>query len=309
MPVPVVHIGYHKTATSWLQQGFLPRLGERVAILGLDRLWDELIAPHPFEFDAARCRRHVAALLVAHAGRVPVFSAERLCGNPHSGGYDAAEIANRLRAALDEARILIVVREQVAMLVSNYKQYVRMGGVCGFEEYLFPPRDGRIPLFRLDHFRYDHLVEHYVRLFSERDVLVLPYELLRQDRAAFARRVLDHLGLDGVEPPDPESDARINVSLTDVQTRLRRWVNLLGVGDSLYPVRPRAPWLSAALFRLVDRLGDTRVGRRPSGRFRERAATAAGDRYAASNRRLQRYVPYDLAAFGYRLPGSSPVTH
>ena len=109
------------------------------------------------------------------------------------------------------------------------------------------------------------------------------------------------MGLDGVEPPVRAPDERANVSLTDLQTRLKRWVNLLGVGDSLYPVRPRAPWLSAPLFRIIDGLGATRIGRRPSGRFRERAAAAAGDRYAASNRTLQRYVAYDLAAFGYRL--------
>ena len=301
MPLPVVHIGYHKTATSWLQQQFFPRLGGRVALFGLDRLWGELIAPSPLEFDSLRCRRYLADLLAAHPASVGVFSAERLSGNPHSGGYDAAEMANRIRASFDEARILIVVREQVAMLVSNYKQYVRMGGICTFEEYLFPPRDGRIPLFRLDNFRYHHLVEHYVRLFGERHVLVLPYELLSTDRAAFARRVLDYAGLDGVELPEPGTDVRVNVSLTDLQTRLKRRVNLLGVGDSLYPVRPRAPWLSGPLFRLIDRLGATRVGRRPAGAFRERAASAAGDRYASSNRRLQRHVPYDLAAFGYRL--------
>ena len=300
MPAPLVHIGYHKTATTWLQQEFFPRLGDRVALFGLDRLWGELIAPSPLEFDVERCRRHVAGLIAAHPGRVPVFSAERLCGNPHSGGYDAAEIAGRIEAALGEARILIVVREQVSMIVSTYKQYVRMGGICSFEEYLAPPCDGRIPLFRLDHFRYHHLVERYVERFGGRRVLVLPYELLRHDRGAFARRVLDHLGLDGVEPPARGLEARAHVSLTDLQTRLKRWVNRLGVGDSLYPGRPRAPWLSAPLFRLVDRLGDTRLGRRPTGRFRERAASAAGDRYAASNRRLQRHVPYDLAAFGYR---------
>ena len=298
---PVVHIGYHKTATTWLQRQFLPRLGDRVALFGLDRLWAELIAPAPLEFDPGRCGRYITDLLAAHPGSVCVFSAERLCGNPHSGGYDAAEMANRIRASFGEARILIVVREQVAMLVSNYKQYVRMGGICGFEEYLSPPRDGRMPLFRLDNFRYHHLVEHYVRLFGERHVLVLPYELLRQDRAAFARRVLDYLGLDGLALQEQGLDARVNVALTDLQVRLKRWVNLLGVGESLYPIRPRAPWLAARLFGLIDRLGATRIGRRPSGRFRERAALAAGDRYASSNRSLQRYVSCDLGSLGYRL--------
>ena len=325
VPVPVVHIGYHKTATTWLQRRFFPALGDRVAFFGLDRLWDELIAPSPLEFDHCRCRRYVAGQIDAHPGKVCVFSAERLSGNPHSGGYDAKEMANRIEAVFGVAKILILVREQVAMIVSSYKQYVRMGGICSFEEYVAPPRDGRMPLFRLENFCYHRLVEYYVALFGAGRVLVLPYELLQGDRAGFARRVLDYIGLvevqlpatrgpstragrrtdhigpDGLYLPAQGLDARVNVSLTDLQTRLKRWVNLLSVGDSLYPVRPRAPWLLARLFGLIDRLGTTNIGRRPSGRFRERAARAAGDRYVSSNRRLQRHVPCDLGSLGYRV--------
>ena len=301
MSVPVVHIGYHKTATTWLQRQFFPALGDRVALFGLDRLWDELIAPSPLDFDPCRCKRYLAGLIDAHPGRVCVFSAERLSGNPHSGGYDAREMANRIEATFGAARILILVREQVAMVVSNYKQYVRMGGICSFDEYVAPPRDGRMPLFRLENFCYHRLVEYYVELFGAPRVLVLPYELLQQDRAGFARRVLDYIGLDGLELPEQGLHTRMNVSLTDLQTRLKRRVNLLSVGDSLYPVRPRAPWLAARLFGVIDRLGDTNIGHRPSGRFRERAASAAGDLYVASNRKLQCYVPCNLGSLGYRV--------
>ena len=301
MPVPVVHIGYHKTATTWLQRQFFPALGDRVALFGLDRLWDELIAPSPLDFDPGRCKRYLAGLIDAHPRKVCVFSAERLSGNPHSGGYDAKEMADRIEASFGGPKILILVREQVAMIVSTYKQYVRMGGICSFDEYLAPPRDGRMPLFRLGNFCYHRLVEYYVKRFDASRVLVLPYELLQRDRAGFARQVLDYVGLHDLELPEQGLDARMNVSLTDLQTRLKRWVNLLSVGDSLYPVRPRAPWLAARLFGLIDRLGATNIGRRPSGRFHERAALAAGDLYVASNRRLQRYVPCDLGALGYRV--------
>ena len=302
MPLPVLHVGYHKTATSWLQRCFFPALGDRIALFGRAALWRELIAPPSLDFDPERCRSHVAALLAKPPpGTVCVFSAERLSGNPHSGGYDAADLAGRLEAVFGEARVLIVVREQADMLVSIYKQYVKMGGTCTFTEYLSPPHDGRIPLFRLSNFRYHRLVEHYRGLFGETRVLVLPYELLQRSAGRFARRVLDHIGLEGVEPPPQAFERRINVSMSDLQTALRRRANLLAGGGSLHPVRPKAPRLAAGLFRLIDALAAADAARRRPGPLHARALRVAGDRYVSSNRRLQRYVSCDLAALGYRL--------
>jgi len=50
---------------------------------------------------------------------VPVLSAERLSGNPDSGGYDSVHVAEYLAATFPEARVLIVIREQADMLVSR----------------------------------------------------------------------------------------------------------------------------------------------------------------------------------------------
>ena len=302
IPVPVVHIGYHKTATTWMQKLVFPLLSDRVALFGRgDSAVRVLMNSPTLAFDARRCRRDVAMLLLGQGGRICVFSAERLSGNPHSGGYDAAMLADRIKGAFGDARILMVVREQVSMLVATYKQYVRGGGICTLEEYLRPPRDRRIPLFRLNNFRYHALVEYYVRLFGDRHVLVLPYELLVRDRDGFLRRVLDYIGLDDFTLPAQGLHRRLNLSPTDLQVRLMRWVNLLAGGSSLHPVRPRAPRLTKRLFRLVRSVGATDAARHLEGRFRERAALVAGDRYARSNSILQRYVAADLRSLGYRL--------
>ncbi len=301
MPVPIVHIGYPGSATAWLQRQFFPGLGDRVACFGLDRFREELVSPSPLDFDPHCCKRHVSGLLAAHPGRVCVFSAARLSGNPHAGGWDGAEMARRIRASFDQVRILIIVREQRAMLVSGYKQHVGAGGTCSLEEYLASQGDGRGPFVRLDDFRYHRLVEYYVRLFGDRRVLVLPCELLPRDPAAFARRVLDYIGLEAPDHPEQGGPDAWRNSPTDLHTRIRRRVNLLGADDSSYLARRTVPWLAARLCRLVDRLGAASLGRRPAARFHERAASVVGDRYAASNRRLQHHLPCDLRALGYRV--------
>ena len=242
VPLPFVHVGYHRTATTWLQDRFFPLLGDRIALFGLGTLWPALMAPSPLVFDRRHCRRRFAALQLGQAGRLCVFSAERLSGNPYSGGYDAAEIAGRIKAAFGDARILIVVREQVSMLVSVYKRHVSVGGAWTLDECLTPRPELRFPRFRLSNYRYHHLVEHYVRLFGDRRVLVLPYELLLRDRDLFLGRVTEHMGLSGdFTVPAGIGDQRENASPSDFYVRLLRRVNLLSGATWTSPLRPRAP--------------------------------------------------------------------
>ena len=299
--LPVIHIGYHKTATTWLQHRVFPNLGDRVAFFGYLTFREALVKPSSLEFDPTRARKHVERLMAPHAGAVRVFSAERLSGSPHSGGHDAAEMASRIKSVFGEAKILIVVREQVSMLVSNYKQYIRMGGTVSLEEYLEPPRDLRVPLFRIENFCYHHLVEHHLGLFGEARVLVLPYELLERSRERFVARLLDFIGVDGLRLEDKGGDQRIHPSMTDLQAMLRRRVNVLSGGDTLHPVWPKAPRIAAGLHRLIDALGPADAGRRHTGPFRARAERVAGNRYLESNRILQRHVAEDLGSLGYRL--------
>ena len=104
----------------------------------------------PFAFDAATVRQTFwPGIEKASArGLVPVLSAERLSGNPHSGGYDSVQIAERLATAFPEGRVLIVIREQTEMLVSAYKQYVKVGGAGTLRQYATPSSDvPRVPLF------------------------------------------------------------------------------------------------------------------------------------------------------------------
>ncbi|MEP5766278.1 MAG: hypothetical protein ABJ308_16890 [Halieaceae bacterium] len=300
---PLVHIGYHKTASSWLQQALLPALSAQVSLFDHPQLWDELMLPSGLVFDAGRCKSYLDGL-VAQArqeGKLAVFSSERLSGNPHSGGYDAAEMANRIRACFDEVRLLIVVREQNAILASNYKQYIKMGGTCTLEEYLTPPWDGRVPHFRLDNFRYHHLLEYYCRLFGADKVLVLPYELLRQRPQQFADTLIEHMGLEPVPLAPAVFEQGVNVSMNDLQLRLKRWANKLSGNDSLHPVKPLAPALANWCFQQIEKLGDRDFARNHSMRIAPRVEAVVGDYYADSNRQLQAYVAADLSALGYRV--------
>jgi hypothetical protein len=53
-----------------------------------------------------------------------VITDERLSGNPQSGGYDSRELADKTPRTFPDSKMLIVVREQTAIIYSSYKQYV-----------------------------------------------------------------------------------------------------------------------------------------------------------------------------------------
>jgi hypothetical protein len=145
---PLVHIGYHKTGTTWLQRYVF---GSSEAGFSQVAGAQRFIAVNAFGFRAGRIRREMERRVnKAQVQRlVPVLSSERLSGEPHFGGYDSEIIADRLAAVFPDARILVVIREQTSMFLSIYKEYIRRGGAASLKQYLAAPRDGYwMPQFR-----------------------------------------------------------------------------------------------------------------------------------------------------------------
>lgn len=142
-PLPLIHIGYHKTGTTFLQRrffddgksGFALAVGPTRKTKVLNR---NLININSFEFEPTVARRRLEPAIKAaqNRGLTPVLSYERLSGSPFAGGHDSKELADRLAAALPEARIFAVIREQTSMLLSLYKLYIRQGGAMPLRHFV-----------------------------------------------------------------------------------------------------------------------------------------------------------------------------
>jgi hypothetical protein len=98
-PEPLIHIGYHKTGSTWLQR----RISSDTALgfaqvsprTKIDRAF---IILNPFTFEPADIvERFADVLSQAEHGAVPVISHERLSGK--QGTQDAQPIADRLAKA------------------------------------------------------------------------------------------------------------------------------------------------------------------------------------------------------------------
>lgn len=192
---PLLHIGYHKTATTWMQQLlFVPAHGYR-QIAGHSEVFDHIVAPHGLSFDPAVMRRHIAgALQELGTAEVPVMSSEILSGHPFFGGVDSDVYARRLAAIVPEARILISIRSQLKILPSVYMQYILRGGTMTPAQFFSGEAELGYFAFRAEHFEYDRLVGLYQSLFGAANVHVMTQESLKADMGAAAAKLARFCG-------------------------------------------------------------------------------------------------------------------
>ncbi len=191
---PIVHIGYHKTATTWFQRSVYPHA---ISHRWIPRTQAQaaLLEPSGMAFDAAAAR---ATLLEGDDVRPPLICEENLSGYLHNGGLHGflpPAMAEQIRAVLPDARIVIFVRPQASMIAACYRQYVRGGGTRGVHRYLFPSlylhgayaQPFKVPRFSFDHFDYDRLIALYDGLFGRENVHVYSFENLTDPQAMLSR--------------------------------------------------------------------------------------------------------------------------
>lgn len=309
---PLIHVGYPKTGTSWLQAHLFCTSGcaGLAGVATAARINREIVAPNALDFDPELTRLRFEARLrkVEDAGSLPVVSAERLSGAPHAGGYDSRDLAERLKAVFPEGRVLIAIREQRRMISSLYRQYVRAGGTLSLRSYLDPPQKGRhsMPSFHLDHLKYDRLIRLYVSLFGEDRVLVLPFELFCEEPREFVSRILRFANL-GEEAERAAArlpyDQRENAAFTWTYVSLRRRLNRHFVRHRLnptarFPIGDRKEHLDR-VFERLDRVVPAALQRRIHDRMTALVEQTAADHFHESNRHTARLTGLDLARHGY----------
>jgi hypothetical protein len=301
----LIHIGYHKTGTTWLQdhvfnnpsKGFVSRW-----TVGTGEAIEYFVLKNEFQFDPEEVRD---AFKKSHSGAknlIPVISHEDLSGYPIFGRYYGPQVARRLQATFPHARVLIVVREQKSMLMSLYRQYIRQDGEWPLAAFIGDgtERPGFVPICRLDHLEYHSLVNLYFSLFGRSNVLVLPYELLPRDGRMFEQRIYAFTGsggtADGVPPP-------ANVGWLGATLALRRQINKFirksphwqGQWNAL-PLSYRAAY---RLCNIVDRIAPKSwhraVDKKLKGQIEERVA----GHYRQSNRELSDVLGINLKELGY----------
>lgn len=312
MTSPLIHIGFHKTASTLLQRrlfmmqdlGFyLPasgRVGIHAAFItryGLDPVPTDLI-------DTLRAEQEAAA----RQGGTLVISHERLSGYPASGGFDQGMIADRLADAFPDGKVVMLIREQKQMIYSMYLQTITDGGTLSLRRFLNRPEPVlmRKPGFDLGYYEYDRLIAKYHALFGRENVRVIAFEDFQSDVDTHARALTEFaVGTEAAQRLDVGAlSGEVNPTRPLAFQAMRRHLNKL-VRNQLnengwlpipneyveYGFRKIMPVMG--VLRPFDGMIKTRL--------KARVARACAGRYAASNARVQELTGLDLAALGYEV--------
>lgn len=257
------HIGYHKTATTWLQQEILPRHPSAAVVVSEQSAKDPFLRAVLMEpdrhFDSAQTRRDLGDRLDDFGRRgheTVVFSSEHLSGHAGTGGYDAFRIANRLHAAAPTAKVFFVVREQVAMIESEYRQLVFEGSTAPLHRLLARPSATMRPGFDLGHYEYDLLADHYASLFGVENVRLFEFSAMLREPVAFLGKLAEFLGIESwPEVPSDVLHRRLNATLPRRFLETRRRLNhFQRSGLNPYPMIALRPVWRSPLWALATRL-------------------------------------------------------
>ena len=307
MPL-LIHPGFHKTGTSWLQQQLFTDQRFFNMLFDHQEIDALFISPHDLAFCADTVRRTLEQRRTEAPGdRIDVISSETLCGEMFTGSRLSVAMAERLAKTCDPAKILLTVRAQVPIARSIYMQYLKRGGRLPIEKFLTYRPQPSYGWFNVGVLQFGDLVRHYGALFGDDNVLVLPQELLAADRQAYVRYLVRFAsGNNEADIPEADDRPREGVSPPASGIGLLRAANLFRDGplnpNAIRSMRPVGNILHRAAYRWTwgekaahRELADT-ISRHISGRF------------AASNHILQAYCPVNLAHYGYEMePSERPA--
>jgi hypothetical protein len=262
-----------------------------------DPLLRELVLTPRHSFDVDRARAALDARLTQLAvpdDGIALGSQERLSGHAATGGFDTFDIAERIALVAPDARVFAVVREQVAMIESEYLQLLQEGSLRPLDRLLDgSPTLSSMPVFDLRQYEYDRLADHYVGLFGRDGYRLFDFDALRADPRGYLDAIADHLGIPPWPPlADDVLRQRFNPTVPRRLLGLRRFLNHFERRplnqDPVVAVAPvwRGPlwWLAA------------RGPGRPRPVIDPTRAGELRDRYRASNARLAERHGIDFSA-------------
>lgn len=218
----VVHIGYPKTGTTFLQWEIFPHMKDYQYIdyHTCKGIFQEVIYLDDLDYNHGDVQSRLNKVI--HQSNV-IASFEALTGAPFTfKGLGRSNIPYRLEN-LGFEKIIITIRNQVEIIDSLYRQYVIQGGVMKFKDFLNlnSKWNPYLRAFDLNYLKFHSLIECYFNVFGKENVLVLPQELLKSNAKEYYMRLFGFLN----DEAGANSSKKVNASLSNLSINLLRIIN------------------------------------------------------------------------------------
>ena len=223
-----IHVGLHKTGSTFLQSEVFPKL-EDVNLISfydndlLKKDFEYLQSINPIFIDENRLD-NIKKYFFASKKKILV-SSEQFSGNfsfqiTGSGGqfYLNMEI---LKKIFPDAKIVIIFRNQLDLIISHYKDEVAFGVTTEFNDWL----ETRIRFNGLNYLFFDKTINYLRNLFGRENVIYDFYENILFDKSAlskFLSKISHNFKIETIS-----LENKRNVSLSNTAIRLNRFTNRL----------------------------------------------------------------------------------
>lgn len=224
-----IHLGIHKTGSSFLQKEFFSKYKDGSLYVGRSDLTDfkrYILYTDDFEFQPAEGLKIFETIVnrLGSCDRV-VLSDEEFYGNPFVGILDRKRNIDRLIKVFGTSLyVLILIRNQQSLLNSLYNQYIKTGGTASFKKFL---NHKKYPLnFNLDYLKYDKYLSYIRSRIGERKLDVYLYEEFLESKSEVLMRITHFITeKNEVELNVPNPNKRINTSLKNGNIPMMRFFN------------------------------------------------------------------------------------
>lgn len=318
---PIFHVGFPKAGSTTLQKllfmrhpglvyaGIYPESDLRSRNLSshhenagpnnqttVNSLMAMLFKTDGFSYDPEYARVLAAQVLSQRKdGRPLRFSSEAATGCLHSFP-DVIAKARRLKEVFGSLRVVIVIREQIAIIKSTYRKFPQdprlsyCGDVVTPERWVALERTKRY--FRsLDVIDYSVLLATYSELFGKENVLVLPLDMLFEDREGLGERFSVFCGV------DPSISFQLlggKQQNQGVSTKFNRYRRLRTLPVFRVPVPRWVPaWTRRKVLDWLHRGAPEKIV------FPESVIAELRGKYAAGNTAIEKDRGVDLRRLGY----------
>lgn len=215
----LIHIGFPKTGSTFLQHWFEKHPQLLYAPGGLGGFYNV------YDISRHACQNSVEYLyhvtsdesLVNPAfstGTIPVEFGRKMTPPFLNSKLARSAVCSTLKSLYPNGKILFITRGFKGITDSGYSQYVKAGGVLDFKEHTeritaaFKDMSAKNTIS--EGMNFSLIISLYAEAFGKENMIVLPYELLRDDQNKFLSIIEETLGLTHSE----EKIGRINQSLS-----------------------------------------------------------------------------------------------
>jgi len=298
----LIHIGYPKTGTTWLQKivfsnenaGFIPIGGERSTV-SINWFLEDV----HFNWNPNKIRSEIDAYVSdLPENKTAVISQEILLGDPATQKYHGECVINRIYSAYPNAKILITIRDQVSIILSAYKEYILGGGTYNFERFigLDMQKKGFLPVCQYQFFKYDVVIDYIINLFGKDNVKVLPLELLKYDPNKYLGELFSFSGQEyRNEIIDMTNLNPIHVGISGPMLEIFRYANkYIPKPDNKYAIYPLSWLLTIKSIHFLHKIIPQRINNRFDLSKKHLIIKHFKEEFISSNKKLATIIDSDL---------------